>query len=261
MRLRVWPSTPAVSDPRFRFTRSHATSSVAGSQRRLNRSPKRLSESSPAQRCSLACHPSTRCSASFADSGAGVFTSDLPKGFSSHGPAAALPHVAGSPDLGVLRRLRHAPCASADSAPCPATIAARRARGASHVHRDPFDRIGIWLYPCNASAEHSQHLHGHHARRAGRGAGPPGERAIPLLPNGPIRQVAGRSLIKGLRPPVRLRYASRSRLRARRVWQYRGAATLSGRSRRQRALPRYDCPQLLQAAASARDRHHSRHGE
>ena len=40
-RLRVWPSTPAVRDPRLRFTRSHATSNVAGSQTRLNRSPKR----------------------------------------------------------------------------------------------------------------------------------------------------------------------------------------------------------------------------
>ena len=69
-RLRVWPSTPAVRDPRLRFTRSHATSNVAGSQTRLNRSPKRCCSSSPAHRCSLVCHPSTRSSATLASSGA-----------------------------------------------------------------------------------------------------------------------------------------------------------------------------------------------
>ena len=49
-------------DPRLRFTRSHATSSVAGSQTRLNRSPKRCCSSWAAHRCSLVCHPSTRSS-------------------------------------------------------------------------------------------------------------------------------------------------------------------------------------------------------
>ena len=42
--------------------------------------------------------------------------------------------------------------------------AARRARGASHVHHDPFDRVGSWLYPYSASGGHSQHPVGHHAR-------------------------------------------------------------------------------------------------
>ena len=42
--------------------------------------------------------------------------------------------------------------------------AARRARGASHVHHDPFDRVGSWLYPYSTSGEHSQSLVGHHAR-------------------------------------------------------------------------------------------------
>jgi hypothetical protein len=42
--------------------------------------------------------------------------------------------------------------------------AARRARGASHVHHDPFDRIGSWLYPYSISGEHSQSLAGHHAQ-------------------------------------------------------------------------------------------------
>ncbi len=42
--------------------------------------------------------------------------------------------------------------------------AARRARDASHVHHDPFDRVGSWLYPYSASGEHSQSPAGHHAR-------------------------------------------------------------------------------------------------
>ena len=42
--------------------------------------------------------------------------------------------------------------------------AARRARGASHVHHDPFARVGSWLYPCSTSGEHSQSLAGHHAQ-------------------------------------------------------------------------------------------------
>jgi hypothetical protein len=42
--------------------------------------------------------------------------------------------------------------------------AARSARGASHVHHDPFDRVGSWLYPCSTSGEHSQSLTGHHAQ-------------------------------------------------------------------------------------------------
>jgi hypothetical protein len=73
------------------------------------------------------------------------------------------------------------------------------------------DRIGIWLYPYSTSREHSQHLAGHHAPIM-----PGVERAAKsksdlVAAKRPIRQVAGRSLIKGLQPPVRLRYASRSR--------------------------------------------------
>lgn len=42
--------------------------------------------------------------------------------------------------------------------------AARRARGASHVRHDPFDRVGSWLCPYSPSGGHSQHPAGHHAR-------------------------------------------------------------------------------------------------
>jgi hypothetical protein len=41
--------------------------------------------------------------------------------------------------------------------------AARRLRGASHVHCDPFDRVGSRLYPCSTSGKQSQHLPGHRA--------------------------------------------------------------------------------------------------
>jgi hypothetical protein len=42
--------------------------------------------------------------------------------------------------------------------------AARRAQGASHVHQDPFDRVGSWLYPYSISGGHSQSPAGHRAR-------------------------------------------------------------------------------------------------
>ena len=42
--------------------------------------------------------------------------------------------------------------------------AARRARGASRVHQDPFDRVGSWLYPYSTSGGHSQSPAGHHAQ-------------------------------------------------------------------------------------------------
>jgi hypothetical protein len=52
--------------------------------------------------------------------------------------------------------------------------AARRARGASHVHHDPFDRVGSWLYPYSTSGERSQSLAGHHAQAdAQTGSEPP----------------------------------------------------------------------------------------
>jgi hypothetical protein len=42
--------------------------------------------------------------------------------------------------------------------------AARRARSASHVHHDPFDRVGSWLYPYRPSGGHSQSPAGHRAQ-------------------------------------------------------------------------------------------------
>ena len=59
--------------------------------------------------------------------------------------------------------LAHQP-ASGLAEPPPA---ARRAQGASHVHHDPFDRIGSWLYPYSISGEHPQSPAGHHAQVTG----------------------------------------------------------------------------------------------
>jgi len=143
--------------------------------------------------------------------------------------------VTGFPGLRVLRRLRHTPRASADSAPCPAATAARRARGASHVHCDPLDRIGIWLYPCNTSREHSQRLSGHHAHHLGRGA----DRLVRRQTRCCTRPTSARfqvaSLIKGLQPPVRSRYASRPCSHARGRLAVPPGRTSSGRSTTTRA--------------------------
>jgi hypothetical protein len=50
---------PGVRAPLFPLARIHASARKSRSQTRLNRSPNRREESSPAQRCSLACIPRT----------------------------------------------------------------------------------------------------------------------------------------------------------------------------------------------------------
>ena len=54
--------------------------------------------------------------------------------------------------------------ASADIAPSRTATSSPARRGASHVHHDPFDRVGGWLYPYSPSDGHSQHPAGHHAQ-------------------------------------------------------------------------------------------------
>ena len=76
--------------------------------------------------------------------------------------------------------------------------AARRARGASHVHHDPFDRVGSWLYPYSPSDGHSQCPAGHHARIEQPGV----ERAAVkqggiVAVDDPVRQVSGRFRNRG----------------------------------------------------------------
>ena len=140
--------------------------------------------------------------------------------------------------------------------------AARRAQGASHVHHDPFDRVGSWLYPYSPSGEQSQHPAGHHAQVKQ----PSAERAAikesgtvavndPDPPGfGSLKESRGFYHQIAFALPFGLASAHAG------VWQYRPAATLSGRFRRWRSIPRLGCPQLPRAAASGRGRHSSRHG-
>src|SRR5262249_17084851 len=101
---------PAVRAPRLLLTRLQATTRKAGSQMRLSRSLNRRSGSSVAHWCSLVWISSTRASASSAlGHDAPVFTGDLLV-FRSQvcELAAPLCHVAGFPDLGLLRGPRPA---------------------------------------------------------------------------------------------------------------------------------------------------------
>src|SRR5690625_3282807 len=112
------PSTPAVRAPLLPLTRSHATSRKAGSQTRLNKSSNRRPDSAVAQRCSFNCNSSTRASASMRlGHDAPVFTSGLPGLHCRREIAGPLRHVAGFPDLGLLRVLRPTLTASVDDEP------------------------------------------------------------------------------------------------------------------------------------------------
>lgn len=140
--------------------------------------------------------------------------------------------------------------------------AAWRARGVSHVHHDPFDRVGGWLYPYSTSGGHSQAPAGHHARvnkpsmeRAAVDKG--GIVAVddPCPPGfGSFLQSRGFNHQIAFALPFGLASTHAG------VWQCRPAVTSSGTlhlSARSRASV---VPQLLQAAASAQGRHPSQHG-
>jgi hypothetical protein len=140
--------------------------------------------------------------------------------------------------------------------------AARRTRGPSHVHHDPFDRVGSRLYPYSASGEHSQSPAGHHAPVDKPGA----ERAAVnqggiVAVDDPCPPGFG-SCLKSRSFYHRIAFALPFGLASTHagVWQCRPAVTSSGRFAPRRAIPRPGGPQLLRAAASARGRHHSRHG-
>jgi hypothetical protein len=149
-------SIPAVWAPLLVDTRSHAATRNAGSQTRLNRSPKRREGSSPAQRCNLACILRTASPAEYGSGqqAAPVFTSassdiTVPPSTDTLPP---FPMRTGSPRLGVLRRLRPArafgrrrayPRPSPRKGPWHGTHA-----GGSHVHCCPVDGLGTRLCPC-----------------------------------------------------------------------------------------------------------------
>jgi hypothetical protein len=140
--------------------------------------------------------------------------------------------------------------------------AARRARSASHVHHDPFDRVGSWLYPYSPSGRHSQSPAGHRTRIEQ----PDAERAAvkqsgivavddPDPPGfGSLQESRGFYHQFAFALPFGLASTHAG------VWQCRPAVALSGTLDLRRAIPRLGRPQLLRAAASARGRHSSRHG-
>lgn len=140
--------------------------------------------------------------------------------------------------------------------------AARRARGVSHVHHDPFDRVGSWLYPYSTSDGHSQSPAGHHAQVRKPGA------ARAAVDKGGIVTVAG-PCPPGFGPVLQSRsfdhqiaFALPFGLASTRagVWQCRPAVTSSGTLHLRARSRASVVPQLLQAAASAQGRHSSRHG-
>ena len=90
----------------------------------------------PAYRCSLRCWSSTRTRAlSGGGHGAPLFNSVLLAIIRCCSHAAALPHVTGFPDPGVLRRLRHDPTPAAGVA--PARLRAGHTAGRAAAGRFP----------------------------------------------------------------------------------------------------------------------------
>jgi len=118
--------------PRLRFPRPLAEPDVRLSPHpALHRT--HAAAAMTAQRCSLVCISRTRVcgAAAFAAASSGIA---IPL---CSNPAAALRHVAGFPDLGLLRRLRPTPNRSADGAPSPPprrTHGLRQERSGSRVH-------------------------------------------------------------------------------------------------------------------------------
>jgi hypothetical protein len=140
--------------------------------------------------------------------------------------------------------------------------AARCARGVSHVHHDPFDRVGSRLYPYSPSGRHSQPPAGHHARVSK----PSVERAAidkggtitvddPCPPGfGSFLQSRGFNHRIAFALPFGLASTHAG------VWQYRPAVTSSGTLHLRARSRASVVPQLHRAAASAQVRHSSRHG-
>jgi hypothetical protein len=140
--------------------------------------------------------------------------------------------------------------------------AARGARGVSHVHHDPFDRVGSRLYPYSTSGRQSQSLAGHHAHedkpgvaRAAVDKGGIVTVADPCPPGlGPVLQSRGFYHRIALALPFGLASTRAG------VWQCRPAVTSSGTLHLRARSRASVVPQLHRAATSARVRHSSRHG-
>jgi hypothetical protein len=201
----------------------------------LNKSRNCLSESSVAQRCSLAWISRTLRSAPKSVSvGASVFTGVL-RAF-QHPPcrlAGPLRHVRAFRALGLLRGLRPTLRPTADVGPalrCPGWSIVRATAGGSHVHRQPFDEGGAQPFPGSLATStpqaflvasppactsrlrsHPPHDHGRCALRTG-----------PYPPGWSRLDAYGASRAGSSRTP------SRRACRTRPVWQFQGVPALSG---------------------------------
>ena len=110
--------------------------------------------------------------------------------------AGSLRHVAGFPDLGLLRTLRPALSASADDVPCrcrPGWPAGWRREDGSHVHHRPVDGIGAQLFPCRPVHGYPAARHRGPRRTLGVEAVPPGCRESQRTAIPAIHQIPSRS--------------------------------------------------------------------
>ena len=170
---------------------------------------------------------------------------------------AALPHVAGFPGPGVLRRLRPARAFGRRRAyppPPGREAAAGTATGGSHVHCCPVNGLGTRLCPCGIATATPQAFtvasqprpymtrQEFPARHAGGGCAPP---TSPYPPDLSWRTFKRRNSTGSLRIPSRLAH------RAWPVWQYQTDATLSRLLPPSPATPGSGCLQLHPAAATA----------
>ena len=139
MWYRVSPSTPAVFEPLLLLTWSQATVSVAGWHTRLKRSSNLLLGSFFAHWCNFVWIWSTQARASARSvRGASLFRADASRVLEEVLITGPLRHVAGFPDLRLLRDLRHVARASGDVDPArSASTEDGRVSDASHVHHVP----------------------------------------------------------------------------------------------------------------------------
>ena len=140
--------------------------------------------------------------------------------------------------------------------------AARRARSVSHVHHDPFDRVGSWLYPYSPSGGHSQSPAGHRARSKEPGVERAADKQSGIVAVGDPDPPGFGSIQDSRGFYHQIAFALPFGLASTHagVWQCRPAVASSGTLDLRRAIPRLGRPQLHRAAASTRGRHSSRHG-
>ena len=152
----VSPSTPAVREPLLLLTWSQATVSVAWWHTRLKRSSNLLLGSFFAHWCNFVWIWSTHARASLRlMPGASLFRADASPAREEVLITGPLRHVAGFPDLGLLRDLRHVAHASGDVDPArSASTDDGRMSDASHVHHVPLVGVVSSFAPAASSPAH-----------------------------------------------------------------------------------------------------------